>query len=98
MENWTIQLGTRWTLHLDSVGGEHGEFDYLFLPLVYITTSNITTILVEFALANTLRIQPSCSPPRLFCPLLICEENWMKIIGKLSPRGNINSPGYGKFH
>ena len=56
------------------------------------------TVLVEFALANTLPIQLSRSPLRLFCQLLTCEENWMKIIGKLNPRGNISFRQYGKFH
>ena len=69
----------------------------LFIPST--SPSHITvTVPVEFALANTSPIQLSRSPLRLFCQLSTCKENWMKIIGKLSPRGNTYFRGYGKFH
>ena len=43
MESSIVQFETRWTSHLDSVGGEH----YLFFPPVYLSTSNIIIITLE---------------------------------------------------
>ena len=41
MENSTVQLETRWTLHLGSVGGENS----LFFPLIHVSSTNVTTAL-----------------------------------------------------
>ena len=43
MESSTVRLETRWTLHLGSVGGE----DYLFLPLVHISSYNVQVVTVS---------------------------------------------------
>ena len=95
MENSTVRLETRWTLHLGSVGGE----GYLFFPLVHVSSSNAIAVLVEFVPGNILLIQLSHSLLRLFCQLLTWLKKWMRMVGKLSPRGNIiNLQWYGKFH
>ena len=85
MENSTVRLETRWTLHLGSVGGE----GYLFFPLVHVSSFDDITILVEFARGNILLIQLSHSLLRQFCLLLTWLEKWMGMVGKLNPRGNI---------
>ena len=65
MENSTVQLETRWTLHLGSVGGENWFF------FSHWSIFHIIVILVEFALENILLIRVSHSLWRPFWPLLI---------------------------
>ena len=68
------------------------------LIILSISPCNVITVLVEFAPDNILLIQFSHSLLRPFCQLLTCEGRWMKMVAKLSLRGNIHLEGYGKFH
>ena len=79
-------FGRRWALFI--------------LPLVHVSLSNVQfiAILIEFAQGNILLIQVSHSLLRPFCPLLTWQKKWMRMVGKLSPRGNILELGCGKLH
>ena len=63
-----------------------------------LSSSIVITFLVEFAPENISLIQFSCLLLHLFCQHLTWWEKWMRLVGKLSPRGNILIFWYGKLH